>query len=884
MKSTNRPTIESFEKCLETALNHYADAKWLGNNSPLARPYFLGMPSVAVTQPIERGRAMQRTIADAWDKMWDAPLPNDEATLLEQFRQSVAAQGKDTKYLAMVLELRYLHRVIPPAKRALICEDYLHVSIPQYHRDAKTAIRMLGEMLLRLVHPHLRLEHPTPPDTLYGRQSSIDQLYATLQSSHSVNLCGMSGVGKTSLAAAICQRWASQKFFWYTIRPQVSDRLDNLLFALAFFLHQHGASDLWQQILADGGQVKNTEMASALARHALRQITPTPLLVIDDADIVRSAISERQDQEYTRLSVFLQSLREHATVLFVGQRAIVPDVQQIELQGITLSDLQEWLRALGVDGQPSEIASLIDYTAGNPRMLTLCLALVKDRTPLKEITTLLKRSPGASALITRLVNQTNDEERQVLIQLAVFRTSAPSDAWQDQQSALKNLGDRGLIQFDLSGGVSLLPAWQDLILNDLLPEAQSALHTWAARVRSERGEYTEAAYHYWQAGYPEQAIQIWYPRREYAIASGQATNASIIFNSIAAHRLPNAEQRALALIRAQLARLAGNSEQGLRALKEADWTDTGISSSEARRLRGNLLMTLGDNLGALREYQAGLDDLAELTHKQITLLTSRSSRFKDEGDYTQAWKELGRARYLIEESEGNLWDKQGQFVQAKECYLRALELAKKLDNISYLARTYNNLGILFAFREPEEAFPYLQSALQAYEKMGDLVGAQRTKTNMVVAMMQAGRYEEALPLAQSVVDFMLSVRQPARIASATVNLSEIFFHLGNLDEALHWANVSMAQEQTIKIPYALHMLGLVENARQDWTNAERHFNEIIQTESAEPYIVACAWRGLGQTFQLHDKTAQAQEAFQKAIAMFEQQNETIEVKKTRTLM
>lgn len=874
----NRKIAETaaYEGCVQTALKHYANAEWLGDNSPLAQPYFLGALSSAMPSAVQRGRVLQKALVDAWESLWDGALPADEKTLLD----SAYKHSKDGKYFALALELRYLHRIIHSTKRPVILDDYLHVSRAQYHRDLPEAVRILGGNLLRGVHPRLQLERPSPPAALYGRQSNLDELLAILICGKSVNLCGMSGMGKTSLAAAICQRWVGGSFFWYTLRPRLNDRLDSFIFTFAFFLHQHGASDLWQQILADNGQIKNLEIAESLAMHAIKQFDPLPLLVIDEADLLRPVTFEAQNQEYARFFGFLESLSQNATVLFAGQRATLPDIQNLELSGISLAALLEWLRALKMDCQPSDLQDLLKYTSGAPRLLTLCLALIQNGASVQEITTQLKRSPGVGALMSRLISQMGDVERRALVELAVFRQGAPVDAWQERQPALKNLSERGLVQIDLAGGVSLLPVWSDLVLGVLSPETKAALHDWAARARSERGEYTEAAYHYWQAGYPESAIQIWYPNREHAIASGEAANAGAIFNAIAAHRLPKAEQQSLALIRADLARLNGDFEKGLRDLNEVKWTSP-RASSKAHELRGMLLKELGDNTGALREYQSGLNDLAALTRQQVNLLTGRSARFKDEGDYLQAWNEIKRARYLIEAFQGNIFDRQGQYTQAMQSYLLALELAKELDDITYLARTYNNIGLMAAFREPEEALPYLRLAVEAFEKIGDRYEVQLVRNNMIVAMMQSGRYQEALPLAQSVVNFALSIRNRPNAADATVNLSEIFFNIGNLDEALHWAEVCMAQEQTVVIPYALNMIGLVDNARKNFAHAEICFRQIIGDETSEPYIIACAWRGLGEMYKLQSKINEAKEPFHKAIELFEQQKNPLEVEKTR---
>lgn len=877
-----RKTTEatSFEKCLQIALKRYADAEWLGIHSPLAQPYFMGASNSAMTHAAERGRALQNVIADAWETLYDGKLPSDEKALLQEYHDPQLSQGKGGKYFALALELHYLQRVIRPAKLALIWQDYLNVSKTKYHRDLPEAVRLLGENLLHKVHPRLLLEHPSPPAALYGRQSSVDDLFVILNSGKSINLFGMSGIGKTSVAAAVCQRWVGGSSFWYTLRQHLNDHLDRFLFAMAFFLHQRGAYDLWQQIIADKGRIANPKMAESLAIHALKNLNPRPLLVIDDADLLHPSMFETQNQEHIRLLGFLKRLSESATMLFVGQRTSITDIQQAELTGLDLTALLEWVASLGINGDADDLQNLLTYTSGAPRLLTLCLALIQNGISIEEVASQLKGSPNVGALMSRLLSQIGDVEQRVLAELAVFRQNAPADAWQEQSSALKSLSARGLVQLDLTGGASLLPVWSDLVLGELSPEARAALHDWAAQVRSERGEYTESAYHHWQAGYPETAVDLWYLHRKQAIASGQAGNASVIFNSITAHRLPKPERRALALIRAELARFNGEFKKGLRDLDEVNWTSS-HAASDAHKLRGMLFMAMGDNFGALREYQAGLDNLAVLTRKQVDLLTGRSARFTNEGEFSKAWKEMRHIRYLAEAFEGMLHDSQGKYMDAMQSYLRALELAKELGDSAYLATTYMNIGLLFAFREPEKSFPYLNLALETYEKNGDRVEANLVRNNMVVAFMQSGRYQEALPLAQSVVDFTQKVGHSPRAAEAAVNLSEIFFYLGNFDRAVHWAEVSMAQEQTRVIPYALYMIGLVDNARKDFAHAETCFRQIIGDETCEPYIIACAWRGLGEMYKLQSKINEAKEPFHKAIELFEQQNNPLEVEKTR---
>ena len=877
----------SFEKCLETALKHYHDPTWLGTNSPLAQPYFLGAFTHPSAKIAGRGQALQQAIDTAWEALWGGCLPGDRQTFATQFQEIVLAPKKGGEYAALLLEVRYMQRAMQPTKVSLIWEDELHVSKSQFHRDLRDAIRLLGEELLQLVRPNLRMEQPLPPAAFYGRQNLVGQTLAALKAGQSVALSGMSGVGKTSVAAVVCQQWSGERFFWYTMRPQWGDRLDNLLFALAFFLHQQGASDLWQQILADGGQIRNPEIAQSLARHALARLSPAPLIVVDDADLLRPESLEEASSEYARMVSFLETLSGEAALLLIGQRAILPASLHVEVTGLTLDAIGEWFHVAGFAGKNDDLKDLLDYTGGIPRLLVVCLTLLQSGLTIQDILAQFRSAPGAKPLLDRLWLQLDDAERQVLLQLTVFRSIAPADAWREQQEALENLRRRGLVQSDLAGGVSLLSFWGGLILTELAPEQKEALHQWAAQARAERGEYTAAAYHYWQAGYPEIAIQLWYVHRDDAIASGQAGAAQVIFNSISPQRLPAAEQRALALIRAQLADMNGDYEAGLRSLKLAEWPSPSRASARAHHLRGRFYTDLGDVDSALREYQIGLDELATLARQQIELFTSRTARLRDEGNIAQVWEEIKRAQYILEDTQGTVLDSLGQYVQAKQCYERALELAKEIGDAQHIARTQNNIGTIATIQgDYETALAYLRPALDYFQRAGDAVAIQEVRINMAVALMQIGRYSEALPLAQEAANFFLAKRHRPGIAVTAGNLAEIFMELGQLEEARHWAGLSLAQEQTVNIPQSLYVMGRVEGTEGNYRKAESHLREAIRTakENQDGIIGAFGWRGLGEVYQRQGKVEMAQDAFREALILFERQGMQNEVNKTQRLL
>ncbi|MCB0084923.1 MAG: ATP-binding protein, partial [Caldilineaceae bacterium] len=259
-----QPTITFYDR-LKFALEHLAEPAQLGQESPLAQPYFLGhVPTDPpdVTTNFGRGVALGKVLEQAVTALWEGPLPATNVELLDQALQAKAAKGFCDEYHYLLLDLTYFHRYFPPpAKQSEIYQDVLHVSRATYDRHLREAIRRLGEILLLRLQPTLHVEQPLDPPQLFGRSEILAAALAVLQEKQSVYLCGMSGIGKTALGATVAERWASPTVFWFTVRLTLNDQLTSLLFALGNFLHQQGASRLWLQLIANAGVMKDAHLA-----------------------------------------------------------------------------------------------------------------------------------------------------------------------------------------------------------------------------------------------------------------------------------------------------------------------------------------------------------------------------------------------------------------------------------------------------------------------------------------------------------------------------------------------------------------------------------------------------------------------------------------------
>src|SRR5262249_7317727 len=147
-----------------------------------------------------------------------------------------------------------------------IYDALLHISRATYDRHLREAVHRLGQMLLLRLQPTLHQEQPVLNAELIGRDALGEECLAALCMGQSVYLCGVSGIGKTTLAVALADRWPTPAVFWFTVRLTLNDQLTSLVFALGNFLHQQGASRLWLQLMANGGVFRDANLALELTR------------------------------------------------------------------------------------------------------------------------------------------------------------------------------------------------------------------------------------------------------------------------------------------------------------------------------------------------------------------------------------------------------------------------------------------------------------------------------------------------------------------------------------------------------------------------------------------------------------------------------------------
>jgi len=843
----------TFYDQLKFALEHIENPTTLGEESFLAQPYFLGWAlreETIATTAFARGAILCAAIKKAAAALWEKILPAESTELLALSLKAKDERGICDQYHYLLLDLTYLHHYFPSSnKQSDIYEGILHVSRATYDRHLREAIRRLGELLLLYLQPAIHVEQPTSATELVGRAEIQATCLQALQEGKSIHLCGASGIGKSALGAILAERWATPAIFWFTIRITLNDQLTSLLFALGNFLHQQGASRLWLQLIANAGVVKDANLALELARADLADLATLPLLCFDEIDLLRPLDLEAEAVHHTQFLAFIEGLQDHAPLLFIGQRAVVSSDLVFPVTRLSIAEMAAWLTQVAVQHTAQLLTRIDNYTAGNPRLVALCIVLYKTaqlhaEASLNDVLDQLPQTAALGPIWQRLQQRLGRADNRLLQALSVFRSPAPRDAWLHShlwesnttakaqligETAVERLIDYRLIQEDRSGGITLLPALRDAIYTQLTAEQREELHTNAASIRATRGEYTAAAYHFQLASQPATAIAIWEPHEEQEIRRGQAAAALGIFTQISSHQLPEKVGKRLHLLRSRLYQLGGHSEQALAQVESLPATQSDDETVEAAIVGGDALRTLGKSDAALDAYGAGLAAAARLLQQATWLHAKRGTIYLQQRELHHARREALQARYSLENLEGAIQETAGNYGAARRHYLNALESAELLDDRRGLALVQRNLGVLTAHQNDEEnAIHYHEQALAFYEEIGDRVSAEEVRSNLAGVFVQFQQFEAAVAPAQKALVFFAARRNTFWIAQNTSNLATIYYELGDLQQAEAYAEQTLEQEEPQSFPYALFTLGQVYSAQQRWQEAQAHFERVRQ--------------------------------------------------------
>lgn len=836
----------SFRDTVEEALKHFNDPAWLGTHAPLAAPYLLARHlDTRIDAPLARGRVLQDLLK----------------------RAAAQLDGKYGPRSQDILEQYYFRGL----RVDVVC-DSLNLSRATFHTSRNTAIDSLAEIVTREIQPALALETPpTVVEDFFARRTELAGCLAALRQKQTVLLTGSGGMGKTTLGSHLARAWGERHVCWFTIRPGLTDHLGTLLLHLGFFLRQHNAPALWQEMIAAQSQI-DPKIVLGLVRFSIEQQRLQPLLLcVDEVDLLQSSVGEHE-----QLSVFLQSLRGLMPLLLIGQHSTFDADHYVALGGLANQDLQRWLLARGVRLSPEDQARLHRYTGGAPHLIDLFITLHQTGDTLDVLLGQLASTPTLVTLLGRVLQRLSDVERGVLMELAVMRAPAPADVWQPAgfSGALQMLIERHLVQSDDYGRVWLLPIYRELVCSALPAEKLAALHMRAAAVFTARGQYTVAASHYALASQPEMAIWLWRQHQKEEINQGQAHAALQVFRPLAALDLPVPTMEELILLLAGLEHLTGNPIQARTDLHALLW-HTPLLAIEADELAGTVASDQGDYSTAREFLSSGLARAEALLEPRLAHIHKGIAwSHVKERNLTAAWREILLAEYEVENLKGLLREEAHEYRLAETHFRTALALAQELAHEQGIAKSESNLSGLYArLGRYVEAKEYGESAYASYLRLGKTLAVAGCKINLGFLYNLAGDFAAASSIAEE-VDVFLAERvidppRPLRSIITQVK-AEAALGLGQLALAEIYAQDALQEGGDFIASDATRTLAEVQLHGGDPDGAAMLIDQAIELaqRQGDRYLEAYAWRIAARIERARHMSGAADSAAAMAIDIF----------------
>lgn len=877
---------DAFHAAVRAALEHLHDPAWLAANSPLAEAYFLaGRLSPVDSAPEARGRALQTLMREAWARLWSGPLPDDRAALLLATEEARRRQGNSGRvYGCLLLELRYFRDYIPASDYPTQTTDipiFLSVSTTRFFVHLEEAIERLAEHVLQLAQPTMRAEQPRLRATLIGRAETLADSRSLLLAGRSATITGVAGVGKTTLATAIVAGWPTRVTFWYTFLPGLNDNLAGLLFALGHFIQQWVPSALWLQLTADQGQVRNPAQLLAILRADLARLQPlSPLFCFDEVDVLRTSDRETRSVAHGQLLAFLEALSTATVVLLVGQQGYVDTDVHISLDTFTIEETAALLQEAGIRAQAATTARVQQVTGGLPRLVELVIALLRGGDNLSELDHLHARA-DVRPLFFRLWRRLDLVEQELLMMLSVLRRAAPLDAVA-RARAYEQLLARRLVQ-TAEGEVQVLPYLRGLIYEALPPDQREAAHAEAARLRALRGDYTAAAYHYWQAGNPTAAVEVWFPHRQLEIGRGQSGAAMAVFSQISAARLPAPHSRQLRLIQNQLDLLEGNAERVATSMARVKWDQDDPYAAEGFHQTGEANFILGRYDTALESYGQAIAAVARSVDSAAEALSRRGQLYIDLGEMTAARAEARRARLRVLMLEGMLAFNEGDYDRARQEFVEALAQTEHIEAPDMRAQAHEWLAATAIMAgDVATAENHGAAALDHYKRTGNRVKQEGLRADLAGMFLNVRQFERVIEPSRRALTFFEEIGHERWISSICSNLAEAYLELGQLDAALDHAQRVLRLENPRSRPYALYTLGLIHQRQGRPGYAATAFEDGLRVaqQNGDVYIEAFLERNLGRLHSQEGRGEAAATALNAALALFRRMNLTVEVDAT----
>ncbi|MFK7801875.1 MAG: hypothetical protein AB8G95_09605 [Anaerolineae bacterium] len=628
--------------------------------------------------------------------------------------------------------------------------------------------------------PDLAAYRPPASSGFIGRTQELDHYKNQLGSRKLTAICGMAGMGKTSLATEIAHAVDIQTaVFWHRFYDQ---NLNTLIRRLAGFLTHFGKSDLWEMIeSARLAGVRPPDVTTCFDTLATQLSGLDLLLCFDD---LQFADSSQELVDFLRRLIEPNQDGKNPAILITSRRfpSFLPADLRSELSGLSSTDTAQLLTERGLSLSADLLAELHKVTEGNGAFLTLAAVVLQEA---QDPADLIERLATIEDIERFLLEEVNDrlsgQEQRAMEGIAVLSGYPGSrDVLEvmlnqrDVRRTLRTLADQHLLA--TSEGENGREFSQHQIIQTFYYEQPSRqkkrdMHRHAAEFYElEEVDRFKAVLHYAKAGEADRAVQLTAEHLWEIVNQGMASSLLPILESIKAEGLAEDERFELWLVQGQLDTLMGDYENAEDVLKQAA---EALNDSEVSPRNDVLKARVCLHMTELLARQSPQDAL-EWAQRGLEIVPHGESNLT--------------AALTIQ--SGTMMMHMGNFGGALETFDVVEPAVLDQDKTLLLDYWLNLTSINMHLSQHRQALEYSKTAVRLSKERREHVKTSRILSNQAYIFYMLGEWNNAINKLEESLGIAKRLGSVNDVLDLSVNLGRLYSDLGNHE--LAWQHLEHA--------------------------------------------------------------------------------------------